>query len=62
MRVAAIQTTAGDDRDANLDAAGTLVDEAAAAGAELVVLPEYFSVAGTPEVLRAGPSRSTGRR
>ena len=54
MRVAAIQTTAGDDREANLTAAGTLVAEASAAGAELVVLPEYFSVAGTPEVLRAG--------
>jgi len=54
MRVAAIQTTAGDDRDANLAAAGALVEEAAAAGAGLVVLPEYFAVAGTPEVLAAG--------
>lgn len=52
MRVAAIQTRAGDDRDANLAAAGALVDEAAAAGAVLVVVPEYFSVAGTPDVLR----------
>ncbi|MGD0881563.1 MAG: carbon-nitrogen hydrolase family protein [Acidimicrobiales bacterium] len=54
MRVAAIQTTTGGDRTANLAAAAELVDEAAAVGAELVVLPEYFSVAGTPEVLRAG--------
>jgi len=60
MRVAAIQTTAGDDRDANLTAAGTLVAEAAEAGAELVVLPEYFSVAGTPEVLRAGSEAIDG--
>jgi deaminated glutathione amidase len=52
MRVAAIQTTAGPDRRANLEAAGHLVAEAAGAGAELVVLPEYFSVAGTPDVLR----------
>jgi predicted amidohydrolase len=53
MRAAAIQTTSGDDREANLAAAGTLVAEAAAAGAALVVLPEYFSVAGGPDVLRA---------
>jgi predicted amidohydrolase len=53
MRVAAIQTTAGPDPQANLEAAGALVDEAAGAGAELVVLPEYFSVAGSPSFLRS---------
>lgn len=47
MRAAAIQTTATADRTENLRAAGTLVDQAADAGAELVVLPEYFSVAGS---------------
>ena len=52
MRVAAVQTTAGPDRRANLEAAEALVDEAVAAGAGLVVLPEYFSVAGTPSFLR----------
>jgi deaminated glutathione amidase len=52
MRVAAIQTTAGPERQANLDAAGDLVDEAVASGARLVVLPEYFSVAGSPSFLR----------
>jgi predicted amidohydrolase len=52
MRAAAVQTTAGPDRSANLTAAEILVDAAARGGAELVVLPEYFSVAGTPEVLR----------
>ena len=53
MRVAAVQTTAGEDRDANLAAADALVAEAAAAGAALIVLPEWFSVAGAPAVLRA---------
>ena len=52
MRVGAIQTTAGPDRQGNLDAAAVLVDEAVAAGARLVVLPEYFSVAGSPSFLR----------
>ncbi|HEY5096642.1 MAG TPA: carbon-nitrogen hydrolase family protein [Acidimicrobiales bacterium] len=52
MRAGAIQTTAGPDRQDNLDAAAALVDEAAAGGAELVVLPEYFSVAGSPSYLR----------
>ncbi len=52
MRVGAIQTTAGPDRQDNLDAAGVLVVEAVASGARLVVLPEYFSVAGSPSFLR----------
>jgi predicted amidohydrolase len=62
MRVAAVQTTAGPDRQRNLDAAALLVAEAVRQGAGLVVLPEYFSVAGDPEVLRrhaeplAGPT------
>ncbi len=51
MRVAALQTTAGPDRQANLDAARAQVDEAVGAGARLVVLPEYFSVAGSPAFL-----------
>jgi predicted amidohydrolase len=64
MRVAAVQTTAGSDRGQNLKAAGALVDEAVLGGAALVVLPEYFSVAGNPDVLRrkaetlAGPTVS----
>lgn len=53
MRVAAIQTTASADRDRNLSDAAVLVDEAAGAGASLVVLPEYFSVAGDGATLRA---------
>ena len=52
MRVAAIQTTAGPVRDANLEDGAVLVEEAARDGAELIVLPEYFSVAGSPDHLR----------
>ncbi len=60
MRVAALQTTAGPDRDRNLDQVGRLVDEAAAGGARLVVLPEYFSVAGPPSYLRDHAERLDG--
>jgi predicted amidohydrolase len=52
MRVAAIQTTAGPHRQANLDSAEALIEEAAGQGARLAVLPEYFSVAGSPRFLR----------
>ncbi|MGA3147509.1 MAG: carbon-nitrogen hydrolase family protein [Acidimicrobiales bacterium] len=64
MRVAAVQTTAGPDRGQNLEAAGALVEEAVLGGAALVVLPEYFSVAGNSDGLRrnaeplAGPTVS----
>jgi predicted amidohydrolase len=52
MRVGAVQTTAGPDPATNREGAATLVDQAAEAGARLVVLPEYFSVAGSPSHLR----------
>jgi predicted amidohydrolase len=60
MRVAAIQTTAGPERDANLEAAGKLVEEAVSDGAELVVLPEYFSVAGSQDHLARHAESLTG--
>lgn len=44
MRVAAIQMTSGDDVGANLRTAERLVDEAAAAGATLALLPENFGL------------------
>ena len=46
LRVAAIQMTSGADVAANLRRAGALVDEAAAAGAALVLLPENFGLMG----------------
>jgi predicted amidohydrolase len=49
MRVAAIQLDSTNEKERNLDVAGKLVDKAAADGAELVALPEAFSVRGSPE-------------
>jgi len=46
MRVAAVQTVSGGDVAANLVQAEPLIAAAAAAGACLVVLPEYFGVFG----------------
>lgn len=54
MRVAAIQCTASADRARNLSSAGDLVAAAVDEGAELVVLPELFSLYGDAAVLRAG--------
>jgi nitrilase len=46
MQVAAIQMVSGVSVQANLAAAGELLAQAAAAGAELAVLPEYFCLMG----------------
>jgi len=54
MRAAAVQLTSTPDRGRNLEAADRLTREAAAQGAELVVLPEKWPVLGTPEETAAG--------
>jgi nitrilase len=46
MRVAAVQMVSGGDVAANLAQAEPLIGEAAAGGARLVVLPEYFGIFG----------------
>ncbi len=46
MKVAALQMVSGPDLAANLSAAGALLAQAAEAGAELAVLPEYFCLMG----------------
>ena len=46
MKIAALQMVSGTDLQRNLDAAAQLLAEAAASGAELAVLPEYFCVMG----------------
>jgi nitrilase len=46
MKVAAIQMVSGTTVAGNLEAARSLLEEAARAGAELAVLPEYFCLLG----------------
>jgi len=51
---AAVQLTSTADRERNLETADRLTRAAAAAGASLVLLPEKWSVLGTPEQTAAG--------
>ena len=46
MKVAALQMVSGTDLQTNLDCASDLLADAANAGAELAVLPEYFCLLG----------------
>lgn len=46
FRVAALQMVSAPEVDANLQRAEALIAEAAAAGAQLVALPEYFCLLG----------------
>ena len=54
MRAAAVQLNSGEDTDRNLATADRLVRQAVTHGAELVVLPEKWSVLGRPEAMRVG--------
>ncbi|MFZ0091410.1 MAG: carbon-nitrogen hydrolase family protein [Solirubrobacteraceae bacterium] len=60
MRAAAIQLNASGDTDRNLERADTLVRDGARRGAELVVLPEKWSVLGTREQMAAGAQTLDG--
>ena len=53
MRAAAVQLNSTDEYDRNLEVAERLVRAAAADGAELVVLPEKWTVLGPPDAIRA---------
>jgi predicted amidohydrolase len=59
-RAAAVQLNSGADVEANIAAADKQVRAAAAAGATLVVLPEKWTVMGSPEELRAGAQTLDG--
>jgi len=60
VRAAAVQLNATADKDRNLATADRLVREAAARGAELVVLPEKWPVLGPGAVLRDGAEALDG--
>jgi predicted amidohydrolase len=60
VRAGAVQLNSTEDTDRNLATADRLVREAAARGAELVVLPEKWSVLGSSEQLAAGAETLDG--
>ena len=58
--VALVQTDAGPNAEANVAAAATLADEAAAGGARLVALPEYLQYRGPDDGFRASAQAIPG--
>ena len=44
MKLAAVQLRVSEDREATIGRAGELIDSAAGAGAEVVLLPEFFAI------------------
>ncbi|WP_354701135.1 Deaminated glutathione amidase [Paraconexibacter sp. AEG42_29] len=62
MRAAAVQLTATDDAEQAQATAERLIREAAARGADLVVLPEKWPALGRPETLQAAAEPLDGPR
>ena len=60
MRAAVIQMCSGPEIEANLETAGALLEEAAAAGAVLAVLPENFAFMGRNEADRIAVAEAPG--
>ena len=61
MKIAALQTVSGTGLEANLDRAHALLAEAARAGAELAVLPEYFGLMGRRDTDKLAIQEPFGR-
>lgn len=60
MKIAAVQMVAAPEWQANRDAAARLVAQAAAAGAQLVALPEYFCIMGRRDTDKLALAESAG--
>jgi predicted amidohydrolase len=60
LRVAAVQMISGPDVAANLATAGRLIAQAAAQGAQLVALPEYFPLIGAADADRLAARERVG--
>lgn len=60
MKIAALQTVSGTSVATNLDAAHALLRDAAQAGAELAVLPEYFCLMGQRDTDKLGVRETFG--
>jgi deaminated glutathione amidase len=60
MKVAAIQMTSGPDVGANLEQARALLEEAAAQGAQLAVLPENFAFMGLKDADKRAVAEADG--
>ena len=60
MKAAVVQTNSGADRARNIEVAEDLVSAAAADGAELIVLPEKWSLLGDGRVLSEGAESLQG--
>jgi predicted amidohydrolase len=60
-RIAAVQMVSGPVVADNLTAAGRLVEEAVAQGAQLVALPEYFPIIGAADADRVNAREAFGR-
>jgi deaminated glutathione amidase len=61
MRAGVVQLNSTEDLDRNLETADRLVRQAAAQGADVVLLPEKWSILGTPEQMAAGAQPLDGQ-